>query len=316
MNYGNILVTGGAGFIGSQFIKKILPHSQHIYVLDNLSTGQRSAIPNSDKITFIEDSITNMKVLQLLMPKVEYIFHFACSNLLKSVDDMELDLQTNLYGQITMLQAAHLYCHDLKRYVYTSTASVYSEASIIPTPETYYNICLPYAASKFSAEHYCSVYHHMYDLPLSILRLSNVYGSGQSTANPYCGVVAKFFESALNKQPLIVYGDGLQTRDFTYIDDALDAILLAATNSLAIGELYNVGTGIETSIIDLATTIACLSEFHDFTIEHYPKRAVDVIRRRSIDARKIQKELQWKPPLSLEDGLTRTLQWLTKERHG
>ncbi|HDR5039318.1 TPA: GDP-mannose 4,6-dehydratase [Bacillus anthracis] len=312
--FGNVLVTGGAGFIGSQLIRKILPISQHIYVIDDLSTGQRDAIPISNKITFIEESITNKEVLQNIMPKVEYIFHLACSNLLKSVYDLELDMHTNLLGGFLLLQSAYKYCSNLKRFVYASTTSVYGAADILPTTENYYKIELPYAASKFSAEHYCSVYYYMYNLPVSVLRLSNVFGPGQTPLNPYCGVVAKFFEAVIKNEPQIIYGDGNQTRDFTFIEDALDAFLLAAIREKAIGQVYNIGTGVDTSIVKLANEIKEITGYRDGLIEFRQKRPVDIVKRRNIDASKIQRELQWKINYSLSEGLQKTFQWLREEK--
>lgn len=313
MILGRVLVTGGAGFIGSQLIRKILPISQHIYVIDNLSTGRREAIPNSPKITFIEEDITNKKVLQSIMPKVEYVFHLACSNIIKSVNDLDLDFHTNLFGGFLMLQSAYSNCSNLKRFVYTSTASVYGDAVILPTSESYYNIELPYAASKFSTEHYCSVYYHMYQLPVSVLRLSNVFGPGQTTSNPYCGVVAKFFEAVRKNQPLIIYGDGEQTRDFTFIEDALEAFLLVAIEERAIGQVYNIGTGVETSILKLAKEVKKITGCPKSLIEFKQKRPVDIVRRRNIDSSKLQRELQWKIKYSLSEGLEKTFQWLKEE---
>lgn len=309
----NVLVTGGAGFIGSQLVKKILPITNHIYIIDDLSTGQRAAVPDSPKITFIEDSITNKKLLCRIMPKVEYVFHLACSNIVKSVDELELDFDTNLYGGFQILQHAYKHCGELKRIVYASTASIYSEADIIPTPEDYYKIRLPYGASKFSTEHYCDVYHHLYKLPITVLRLSNVYGPGQSILNPYCGVVAKFFEAVMKKKSMVIYGDGEQTRDFTYIDDALKGFLLAAQREEAIGKVYNVGTGIETSINSLAQEVIRIVGCIDAEIEYHPNRRVDIVNRRSIDSTKIQRELGWKMDYNLADGLYKTLQWLKEE---
>ncbi|SCY57619.1 NAD-dependent epimerase/dehydratase family protein [Alkaliphilus peptidifermentans] len=313
MKLGNVLVTGGAGFIGSQLIRRILPLSNHIYVIDDLSTGKREAMPSSSKLTFIEDSITNKEILEKTMPKVEYIFHLACTNIIKSVYDLELDFNTNLYGGFLILQAAYKHCTNLKRLVYASTASVYSNATLLPTTENYYKISLPYAASKFSTEHYCAVYYNMYQLPITVLRLSNVFGPGQTASNPYCGVVAKFFEAVIKKESMVIYGDGQQTRDFTFVDDALDAFLLAAINEKAIGQVYNVGTGTETSIIKLAKEIKAIARSNEVSTVFRQKRPVDIVERRSIDSSKIQKELQWEIKYSLTEGLEKTVQWLKEE---
>ncbi|NLM52304.1 MAG: NAD-dependent epimerase/dehydratase family protein [Firmicutes bacterium] len=312
MNLGKVLVTGGAGFIGSQLLKRIVPYCEKIYVIDDLSTGQYSAIPKANNICFFKDCITNVDLLAGLLPHVDYVFHLACSNLLKSVSNLEHDFYVNLYGGFTLLRLVQKHCYKLKRFIYTSTVSVYSNAEILPTPEDYYKISLPYAASKFATEHYCAVYYHLSRLPVCVLRLSNVYGPGQTTENPYCGVVAKFFEAAMAKKPLVIYGDGRQTRDFTYIDDVIDAILLAVNDDKAIGQIYNVGTGIETSIADLATKIMQITSFTNGTVIHQPARPVDIVYRRAIDAQKIQKELSWKINFSLTEGLQATYQWLKR----
>ena len=272
MTYGNVLITGGAGFIGSQLIKKILPYCRRIDVIDNLSTGRLDAIPQSSKIRVFTDTITNRCLLEKLLPDIDYIFHLACSNLIKSVGDIEGDYDTNLYGGYILLQSAHSICRDLKRIVYTSTASIYGNAAVLPTTEDYYQITFPYSASKLAVELYCSVYHHLYKLPFSVVRLSNVYGPGQSTLNPYCGVIAKFFEAIMCKNPLVIYGDGKQTRDFTYIEDALEALMITAGQNDAIGKIYNVGTEIETSINDLADKVNKITAIQA-VVKHAPKRA-------------------------------------------
>lgn len=253
--FGNVLVTGGAGFLGSQLVKTLLPTSDHLFIIDNLSTGTLEAIPETDKITFYKACITDEKVLDDILPKVDYIFHFACKNLVLSVDNIYSDFHTNVLGGFTLLRKAKELSPQLKRFVYASTASVYGNAEILPTPETYYNIKLPYSASKFTTEHYCDVYFNMYQLPVTTLRFSNVYGPGQLISNPYCGVIAKFFDAAGSNQPFEIFGDGKQTRDFTYVEDAMDAVILAAVSDVALGEKYNVGTGTETSILQLAASV-------------------------------------------------------------
>lgn len=313
MEFGKVLVTGGAGFLGSQLVKKLLPISEHIYIIDDLSTGNRNSIPKSEKITFYHESITNEELLEKILPEVEWVYHLACRNILLSVVDMKEDFQTNLVGGYLLLQKAKTHGSKLKRFIYTSTASVYGNASILPTPESHYEITLPYSASKFSMEHYCQVYYHMYKLPVTILRLSNVYGPGQLLSNPYCGVVAKFFDAAQKGDPIPIYGDGTQTRDFTFIEDTMDALLLAGQHADGIGQIYNVGTGIETNINQLAKMIIHITDSKADQIQYQPKRIIDKVYRRSLNINKIQEGLQWSPRFNLYNGLQKTYEWLKEE---
>lgn len=313
MEFGKVLVTGGAGFLGSQLVKKLLPISEHIYIIDDLSTGNRNSIPKSEKITFYHENITNEELLEKILPEVEWVYHLACRNILLSVVDMKEDFQTNLYGGYLLLQKAKTHGSKLKRFIYTSTASVYGNASILPTPESHYEITLPYSASKFSMEHYCQVYYHMHKLPVTILRLSNVYGPGQLLSNPYCGVVAKFFDAAQKGDPIPIYGDGTQTRDFTFIEDTMDALLLAGQHADGIGQIYNVGTGIETNINQLAKMIIHITDSKADQIQYQPKRIIDKVYRRSLNINKIQEGLQWSPRFNLYNGLQKTYEWLKEE---
>lgn len=310
MKFGNVLITGGAGFVGSQLVKRIEPLAEHIYVVDNLSAGRRDAVISSGKITFIQDRYDREDLLHDILPRVEWIFHLACRSLSLSVIDIQEDFRTNLHGAFVLLDKARSLRPSLQRIVYTSTASIYGNAEIRPTPESEYQITTPYSASKFAAEHYFDVYCRSYGLPVTIVRLSNVFGPGQVTENPYCGVVAKFFDSVEKNQPLPVIGDGLQTRDFTYVEDALDAILLAAASPNSIGKLYNIGTGIETSILQLASSVASVAGRPDYPISYMPKRAIDHIRHRSVDTRLIRQDLNWQPRHTLREGLSKTYTWL------
>lgn len=313
MTFSNVLVTGGAGFLGSMLLQELLPISSHIYVLDDLSTGNPDAIPKSDKITFYQDSITNEKILEEILPNVEWIFHLACRNILLAALDLDEDFHNNLLGGYTLLKKAQSHCPRLKKFLYTSTASVYGNAAILPTPESYHQVTMPYSASKFSVEHYCQVFYHMHQMPITTLRLSNVYGPGQLESNPYCGVVAKIFDAIRKGQPIPVYGDGYQTRDFTFIEDAIEAIIVAAQDPDTVGRVYNVGTGKETNINQLAAVIASIAGKESHPIEYLPKRIIDKVNRRAMNTSLIQSELKWAPRHSLEEGLAKTYIWLTEK---
>jgi len=314
MKLGNIVVTGGAGFLGSQLVRRLLPLADRIDVIDNLATSSPRALPVSGNIVFHRDSVTNERLLETLLPDTDYVFHLACRNLLLSAMDLNLDFETNLYGGFLLLQKAHTHCPRLKKFVYTSTASVYGNAPVIPTPESFHDITMPYSASKFATEHYCQVYYHMYRLPVTTLRLSNVYGPGQLLSNPYCGVVTLFFDAVMKQQPIPIFGDGTQTRDFTFIDDTMDAILAAAVSPASQGKVYNIGTGREISIRELAIAIAAIAGYRDYPLEFKPKRIVDRVYRRAIDPVLAVEELELRPFHSLEMGLKKTYEWI-KEQH-
>lgn len=310
--FGHVLVTGGAGFIGSQLLRKLLPISQSVTVIDDCSTSRRENLPVSERLTFIEASYVDEQLLERVLPRTTHIYHLACRNLVKSAQNMDDDLHVNLYGGYLLLKKAKEACPDLQRFVYTSTASVYGNADVLPTPESCYQTSVPYAASKFSMEHYCQVFHHMYQMPISVLRLSNVYGPGQLTTNPYCGVVAKFFEAADQGQPFMIYGDGTQTRDYTYADDAIDALLTAGLHTGAIGRVFNVGTGEETSVNRLAEIISDISGLSSPQLAYHPKRAVDVVYRRCLDADYLRRTLGWVPKTGLAEGLRKTKEWIKR----
>ncbi|BBH25012.1 UDP-glucose 4-epimerase [Paenibacillus baekrokdamisoli] len=313
MHFGHVLITGGAGFVGSQLLKRLEPISDHIYVIDDLSSGRHEAVVDSKKVTFYQESYTNEDFLEEVLPRVEWVFHLACSSLTHSVLDMRKDFHTNLFGAFLLLEKTKALCPSLKRMVYTSTASVYGNASVRPTPESFYHISTPYSASKFSAEHYFQVYSHMYNMPITMLRLSNVFGPGQLITNPYCGVVAKFFDAVEKKEPISIYGDGTQSRDFSYIEDVIDAILIAASHKDSIGKLYNIGSGIETSVQQLAAHISTVAGFIDYPTVSLPKRVIDNVHHRSVNNSLIKKELQWAPRHTLRQGLEETYNWLKKK---
>lgn len=311
--FNHVLVTGGAGFVGSQLVQRLIPMSDQITVIDDLSTGRRDALPVADNLYFIEQSYVDEALLDKVLPDVEVVFHLACRNLVMSTHNTDDDFHVNLYGGYLLLKKVQERAGQLRRFIYSSTASVYGNAPVLPTPESYYDTTLPYSASKLSTEHYCKVYNRLHQLPVSILRLSNVYGPGQVSSNPYCGVVAKFFEAIERGEPLPVYGDGKQTRDFTYIEDAVNALIAAAVHPHAPGKVFNVGTGIETSVNDLAREIGALTGRVDYPIVYVTKRPVDVVNRRCLDATLLQQTLGWKVNVPLKEGIKRTYEWLRKE---
>jgi UDP-glucose 4-epimerase len=164
-----------------------------------------------------------------------------------------------------------------------------------------------YAATKLLGENYAMIYNKAYDIPTSSVRYSNVYGFGQSPRNPYCGVLGKFVHNALTSQHLAIFGDGEQTRDYTFITDAVNATILSAVHPKAIGDVFNVGTGTETSVNTLAELIN--KKVGNLSIENVAERDIDNIRRRSIDIEKIHQRLGWSPKINMQKGIDLTIDW-------
>lgn len=201
MAFGRVLITGGAGFVGSQLLKRIEPLADHVYVIDDLSSGSRDAVISSDKVTFIQGSYYQEDLLEEVLPRVEWIFHLACSSLSSSVIDIKKDYSTNLYGAFVLLEKVRALCPTLHRIVYTSTASVYGNAPVRPTPETYYQITTAYAASKFAAEHYFEMYFRNFRLPVTTVRLSNVFGPGQVKPTLIAALLPNFLNACKMASP-------------------------------------------------------------------------------------------------------------------
>lgn len=303
-----VLVTGGAGFIGSNLVDKLVLEQAEVTVLDDLFTGKVENISSFKDIRFIKGSVTNYKLVEKLVHQVDLVFHLAVRNIVVSTSYPELDFEVNARGVFNVLLASKN--HGIKRIIYTSSASVYGNPKYLPINEDdYINILNPYAAGKLTGENYCFAFYETYKVPMVILRYSNVYGVNQCPENPYSGVVSKFFTSAMKGKAPQIHGDGEQTRDFTFVDDVVEATLLAAISPKAEGEVFNVGSGIETSINRLVKLIIDLNG-NNLKAVHIDRRDIDNIRRRVLNIEKIRHALRWIPSTTLEIGLEKTYQWL------
>jgi UDP-glucose 4-epimerase len=238
------------------------------------------------------------------------VIHEAARNIIVSTRNPREDYEVNIGGTLNVLLAVRELC--LGRVVYASSASVYGNPRYLPINEDdATNMLSPYSVSKFAGENYCKAFYESYGLSASVVRYSNVYGTAQRPDNPYCGVVSKFFEAALAGHPPRIHGDGEQTRDFTYIDDVVEATLLAAFTAKAEGQIYNVGTGRETTVNELARIIIRVTGA-DVEPAYVDRRDIDNIRRRVLNIEKIRRELRWVPTITVEEGLRRTYRWLTQ----
>ena len=301
-----VLVTGGAGFVGANLVRGLLAEDARVTVLDDLFTGRRENLPETG-FDFVEGSVCDPPLVEHLVAGNEIIIHAAARNIVVSTRNPRDDFETNIGGTLNVLMAAR--ATGARRVIYTSSTSVYGNPRYLPVNEDdHLSLLTPYAVSKLAGEHYCMAFFESYGLATTAVRYSNIYGPGQDPGNPYCGVVAKFCESLFAGQGPAIHGDGNQTRDFTYIDDAVAATLLAATAERAIGEVFNVGTGVETSVNALATMLIGLTN-SEAPATHTNRRDVDNIRRRVVNIEKTRRALRWVPEITLEEGLRRTIEW-------
>lgn len=306
-----VLVTGGAGFVGGALVRALVDAGARVTVLDDLFTGQPEVVPASAQL--VQGSVEDAGLVRELVADASVVFHLAARNIIASTRDPRSDFATNIGGTLNVLLAVRE--SKVDRLVYTGSTSIYGNPRSIPINEDDHVVPLsPYAVSKLGGEHYCLAFYESYGTPVAIVRYSNVFGVGQRPDNPYCGVVSKFFDAAYVGRPLLVHGDGEQTRDFTYIDDAVSATMLAAIQPRAEGEVFNVGTGIETSINELTRLIGEAVE-RPITVEHVDRRDIDNIRRRVVSIEKARRMLRWSPQVTLADGLRRTATWIDAGVH-
>ncbi len=315
----SVLITGGAGFIGSN-LAKCLNASNKIIVVDDLSEGHAENLAGLNNVEFVKEDVRNEEFIQKLFTqkKFDYVFHLAASFAnQKSIEFPTQDLEINGFATLKLLEAAQKngLKRGLKRFVYASSSCVYGPVEermreeMKPAPET------PYAITKLLGEYYANFFFEYYKLPTVIVRYFNVYGPNEYPGK-YRNVIPNFFARALARQPLPVMGDGRDSRDFTFVEDAVEGTLLAAEKQEAVGQTFNIGCGVETRIIDLAKTINKITG-NDDKIRFVPKRAWDKISRRVADVSKAKKLLDFKAKTPLEQGLRKTFEWfktIPKER--
>ncbi|MDQ3683818.1 MAG: NAD-dependent epimerase/dehydratase family protein [Bacteroidota bacterium] len=302
-----ILVTGGAGFIGSNLVRKLIEkYNAEVTVLDDLFTGDVGLLKDLD-YEFIHGSIEDAALVDECVRGKNIVFHLAARNIIVSNQNPREDLNVNVGGSFNVFEACLL--HNVERVVYASTSSIYGNPEKLPICENDHKSFLNfYSASKFSAETYAKTFFEVFNLPVSIIRYSNVYGINQHPSNAYCGVIGKFMEAALLNKPMPVHGNGLQTRDYTYIEDAIDATIAAAIYPKAIGNDYNIGTGIETSVNELVQHIIKLTGSQS-PVTHIDNRDIDNIEKRCINITKSTLDLQYKPSFTIKKGLSKTIKW-------
>jgi UDP-glucose 4-epimerase len=301
------IVTGGAGFIGSNLVDGLLDRGGEVTALDNVSTGQRENIEPAlaRGAQLVEVDITDGSAVMDVFDRVrpEVVFHLAAQiDVRKSTEDPAYDARVNVGGTINVLEAARQ--TEVRRVVNTSTGgAVYGEGKIIPAPEDHPVAPeAPYGQSKFAAEGYCELFHRLHGMSTVSLRYGNVYGPRQDPLGE-AGVIAIFCGLLLEGGRPTIFGDGGQTRDYVYVTDVVSANLLAADSSA--GGAFNVGLGRERTVLDVVQALAPHAE-NGFEPEFAPERLGEV-RHIAIDPTRAKAELGWTAEVQLEDGIERTL---------
>jgi UDP-glucose 4-epimerase len=306
-----VVVTGGAGFIGGNIVRTLLEADANVVVLDDFFTGQESNLPTGEpRLEVVRGSVTDAPLVREVVRGAHYIIHEAARNIIVSTKNPREDYQVNIGGTLEILLAAR--DAGVRRVVAASSASVYGNPRYLPINEDdATNMLSPYSVSKFAGESYCKAFYESYGLSTAAVRYSNVYGTLQRADNPYCGVVGKFFEAAMKGEAIRIHGDGEQTRDYTFVADVVDATLRATVLPRAEGQAYNVGTGRETTVTQLARTILQVTG-SQAPITYVDRRDIDNIRRRVLNIEKGRRDLRWSPGFTLEAGLKLTYDWLAR----
>ncbi len=303
------LVTGGAGFIGSNIVHTILGQGRSVRVLDNFSTGRRENLADVlDRCDVVEGDLRETKSVKRAVAGVRYVLHLAAlPSVARSVEDPATTNDANITGTLNLLLAAR--DARVERFVFSSSSSVYGNTPTLPKREDMLPEPLsPYALSKLAGEHYLRMFHSLYGLKTFSLRYFNVFGPRQNPKSDYAAVIPLFVDAFAHDRAPQIHGDGEQTRDFTFVADVVAANLACcAAPESAAGGVYNVAWGRRTSINELATTIAKLLG-KDIKPVHSAPRAGDV-RDSQADSTRARERLGWKPSVTFEDGLKRTVEW-------
>jgi len=302
------LVTGGAGFIGSNTVDELVRRGHSVVVLDDLSSGKEDNLAEiRNKITFIKGSITDIEVVRKAMHEAEYVLHLAArTSVPRSVKDPIETNKINIDGTLNVLVAAKEL--KVKRVVFAASSSAYGETPTLPKIETMQPQPIsPYGVTKYVGELYAQTFGRCYGLENVSLRYFNIFGPRQDPSSPYSGVLAKFCTAFLEDTQPVVFGDGEQTRDFTFVDNAVQANLLACEAPNASGKIFNVGTGGRTSLNEVLQALAKITG-KIIEAKYDPPRDGD-IRDSQADISQAKEFLGYKPLVDFEEGLTRTFEW-------
>ena len=303
-----VVVTGGAGFIGSHLVDRLIVEGYEVIVLDNLSTGKIENVQhhlNNQKFNLVRGDVQNSRDVNKAIKDADIVFHLAAFvNVPLSIENPMLANNVNMRGTLNLLQASLK--KNIARFIYVSTCAVYGEACYLPISEEHPTAPLsPYGVSKLAAEQYCKVFNRIFGLKTVCLRYFNVYGPRQFKG-PYSAVITHYIDRLRENEPPIIYGNGEQTRDFLYVEDAVEACMLSLSSENCVGEVINIGTGIKTTINELANLlIKLMKKAHIAPIYAAPRK--EDIKHSYANISNAQKMLGYKPKVTLKKGLKRLL---------
>ena len=311
---GIALITGGAGFIGSNIASTLAASGARVRVIDDLSTGHRE---NLDEIKgdfdFVHASIGDETALARALENVELVFHQAAiPSVPRSVENPRETHVACVDATFSLLLAAR--DRKIRRFVYAASSSAYGDQPTLPKKEEMSPDPLsPYAVAKLVGEYYCQVFTRVYGLETVALRYFNVFGPRQDPGSQYSGVISRFIDSLLRGQQPVIFGDGEQSRDFTYIDNVVQANLCAAEAPEAVGRVINIGNGQQTTLNELFDVLKSLTGRSEVEVDYRPARSGDV-RHSLADTRRARDLLGFEPQIGLRDGLQLTIDWWKQSR--
>jgi len=311
---GVVLVTGGAGFIGSHIASALIHKGARVRIIDDLSTGHRENVAEiGGDVDFVHASLTDSKALSRALRDVEVVFHEAAiPSVPRSVAKPTETHEASVNATFSLLLAAR--DQRIRRLVYAASSSAYGDQSELPKREDLRPDPLsPYAVAKLVGEYYCQVFSRVYGLETVSLRYFNVFGPRQDPGSQYSGVISRFMDALLNGEQPIIYGDGEQSRDFTYISNVVDANLRAAESGSAVGQVINIANGERVTINQVFEKVKKLTGRTDVQPEYAPARTGDV-RDSLADLTLARSLLGYSPKIDLEEGLRLTLDWWKTSR--
>ncbi|PYT01923.1 MAG: LPS biosynthesis protein WbpP [Acidobacteria bacterium] len=308
------LVTGGAGFIGSNLANELIRQGAKVRIIDNLVTGNRHNLEEiAGDFDFIEGDLNDDTALKQAISEVELVFHEAAlPSVPRSVDNPQETHQACVNGTFNLL--VHSKDSRVKRVIYAASSSAYGDQPTLPKVETMSPDPLsPYAAAKLMGEYYCRVFNRVYGLETLSLRYFNVFGPRQDPSSTYSGVISRFIDALMKGTTPVIYGDGEQTRDFTFIANVVDANMKAAQTSFGVGNVMNVANGEKVSLNQLLETLKRITGKSDVAPEYLPARNGDVKHSQADNSRAVE-WLGYTKLTDLEEGLKKTIDWWKSSR--